>query len=72
MPAIVGRLLSQDHFSQKADMVACGAPNSFEETAPLTGSPGLSMKTALLRFSTTENLPRKRGSLRRLAGLDVG
>src|SRR5262249_42284417 len=30
-------LLSQDHFSEKADMVACSALNSFEERAPNTG-----------------------------------
>jgi hypothetical protein len=35
--AIVARLLSQDHFSEKADMVACSALNSFEERAPNTG-----------------------------------
>ncbi len=36
-PLFLRRLLSQHHFSQKADMVACSVPNSFEERAPNSG-----------------------------------
>jgi hypothetical protein len=52
--AIVARLLSQDHFSEKADMVARSALNSFEERAPNTG------ELNIRRYENSEVLSRFR------------
>ena len=48
--AIVARLLSQDHFSEKADMVACSALNSFEEKGTAQIRVKLSFKGQHPRF----------------------